>query len=123
MLDRRVRREVPVNATMADVLRGDARWCGADGQKPLDETNHRQGYPRGTTTTTTTGWSPTCDCGAAVVPCTVLDPFGGSGTTGAEAKTHGRVAVLCEAQPGYLPLIARRIAAAPAYQPTLGGVR
>lgn len=71
----------------------------------------------------TTGWSPTCDCGAAVVPCTVLDPFGGSGTTGAVAKTHGRVAVLCEAQPGYLPLIARRIAEAPAYQPTLGGVR
>ena len=31
MLDRRVRREVPVNATMADVLRGDARWCVVEG--------------------------------------------------------------------------------------------
>jgi DNA modification methylase len=97
---------------------------GADGQKPLDETNRRQGYPRGTTTTTTTGWKPSCGCvGAAVVPCAVLDPFGGSGTTGAVAKTHGRVAVLCEAQPEYLPLIARRVAEAPGYQPTLGGLR
>ena len=72
----------------------------------------------------TTGWKPSCGCvGAAVVPCTVLDPFGGSGTTGAVAKTHGRVAVLCEAQPEYLPLIARRIAEAPGYQPALGGLR
>ena len=31
MLDHRVRREVPVNATMADVLRGDARWCVVEG--------------------------------------------------------------------------------------------
>ena len=27
-------------------------------------------------------WQPTCECGADVVPCTVLDPFAGSGTTG-----------------------------------------
>ena len=55
----------------------------------------------------------------------VLDPFGGSGTTGAAAKTLGRTALLCEAQPEYLPLIARRVAEAPAYQPALdlGGVR
>ena len=27
-------------------------------------------------------WEPTCECGADVVPCVVLDPFAGSGTTG-----------------------------------------
>ena len=29
----------------------------------------------------TTGWKPTCDCEEPTVPCTVLDPFVGSGTT------------------------------------------
>ena len=54
---------------------------------------------------------------------TVLDPFGGSGTVGAVAKSTGRLALLCEAQRDYLPLIAQRIAKAPAWQPTLGGAR
>lgn len=34
----------------------------------------------------------------------VLDPFGGSGTTGAVAKAHGRKAVLIEANPDYCAL-------------------
>ncbi len=42
---------------------------------------------------------------------TVLDPFGGSGTTAAVAKKHGRHAVLCELNPEYIPLIEQRIAA------------
>src|SRR5690606_20295465 len=37
----------------------------------------------GEPTSTTIGWQPTCTCNANVVPCTVLDPFNGSGTTGA----------------------------------------
>jgi DNA modification methylase len=28
------------------------------------------------------GWEPTCKCKSEVVPCTVLDPFSGAGTTG-----------------------------------------
>ena len=60
-------------------------------QKPLDVTNHRDGYPRGTTAATTTGWRPTCTCNAGEpVPATVLDPFNGSGTSGAVATMHGR---------------------------------
>ncbi len=35
----------------------------------------------------------------------VLDPFGGSGTTGEVAKKHGRAAILVELNPDYLPLI------------------
>lgn len=41
----------------------------------------------------------------------VLDPFGGSGTTGAVAKKHGRSAVLCELNPEYIKLAEARIAA------------
>ena len=35
----------------------------------------------GTKETTTTGWRAGCDHDAPVVPCTVLDPFAGAGTT------------------------------------------
>lgn len=49
---------------------------GAPGQKPMDESDSREGFPRGTTATRTVGWQPTCGCqGGNVVPSTVLDPF------------------------------------------------
>jgi DNA modification methylase len=38
----------------------------------------------------TTGWEPTCKCDAGVVPCIVLDPFSGSGTTGRVAIANNR---------------------------------
>lgn len=44
----------------------------------------------------TVGWKPTCKCEAATAPCTVLDPFGGSGTTGQVALEYGRRCVLIE---------------------------
>lgn len=59
---------------------------------------------------TTTGWQPTCDCDAGEpVPCIVLDPFGGSGTTAAVAIEQGRDAVICELNPAYVELARRRI--------------
>ncbi len=42
---------------------------------------------------------------------TVLDPFGGSGTTGAVAKQNRRKAVLIELNPDYIPLIRERVSA------------
>jgi DNA modification methylase len=39
----------------------------------------------------------------------VLDPFGGSGTTGAVAVGHGRRAVLCELNPEYAALAVERV--------------
>ena len=53
-------------------------------------------------------WRPTCSCNASVIPATVLDPFGGSGTTGAVAIELGRKSILCELNPEYLPLIEKR---------------
>jgi len=40
---------------------------------------------------------------------TVLDPFGGSGTTAGVALKHGRKAVLCELNPEYAALVPARI--------------
>lgn len=40
---------------------------------------------------------------------TVLDPFGGSGTTAGVALKHGRKAVLCELNPEYAALVPDRI--------------
>lgn len=40
---------------------------------------------------------------------TVLDPFGGSGTTAGVAVAHGRSAVLCELNPEYAALVPDRI--------------
>lgn len=44
---------------------------------------------------------------------TVLDPFGGSGTTGQVALELGRSAVLCELNPEYVALIKQRCAITP----------
>lgn len=40
---------------------------------------------------------------------TILDPFGGSGTTAQVANEHERNAVLCELNPEYIPLIEKRL--------------
>ncbi len=40
---------------------------------------------------------------------TVLDPFGGAGTTGLVASKHGRDAVLCELNPAYIDIAQRRL--------------
>jgi DNA modification methylase len=54
----------------------------------------------GSYTVRTVGFRSTCGCGdTATVPGVVLDPFGGSGTTGAVAVAHGRRAVLIELKP------------------------
>lgn len=57
---------------------------------------------------TTVGWKPTCECNVEVEPCVVLDPFGGSGTTGQVAQQHGRNAVLIELNSNCISLIEQR---------------
>jgi len=60
----------------------------------------------------TAGWSVDCPCGcsAPVVPCTVLDPFTGSGTTCVVALNHGRKFIGTELNPDYIKIATDRIA-------------
>ena len=64
----------------------------------------------------TKGWNPTCECGAGVEPCTVLDPFFGSGTTGAVAVQLDRRFVGIDLNPDYCDLAIKRIEAVGAPQ-------
>ena len=61
----------------------------------------------------TVGWEPSCTHKAALhpVPCTVLDPFAGIGTTGLVADRLQRNAVLIELSPKYAAIARRRITA------------
>lgn len=60
------------------------------------------------------GWVPTCKhAGAPVIPSIVLDPFGGSGTTGLVAQRLGRRSVLVELNPEYVLMAKRRVGILP----------
>lgn len=56
------------------------------------------------------GWQPSCVCPEqAPVPSTVLDPFGGAGTTGVVAQRLGRRSVLIELNSDYADIIRQRV--------------
>jgi hypothetical protein len=65
----------------------------------------------------TTGWHPGCKHGSGwqdfprdPVPCVVLDPFFGSGTTGLVAERLGRKTIGIELSPDYCAQAMERIA-------------
>ena len=61
---------------------------------------------------TTTGWQPSCDCGHEdTVPCRILDPFCGSGTTGVVCQELGRDFVGLDLSWDYLQLARERTGA------------
>ena len=71
---------------------------------------------RHVTETKTVGWGRTCKCGVehgepsySPVPCTVLDPFLGSGTTLQVARWLGRKGIGIELSEEYLALARKRI--------------
>lgn len=51
-----------------------------------------------------------CILAGSPVGGTILDPFGGSGTTAGVALKHGRKAILCELNPQYAAMMPERIA-------------
>ena len=57
----------------------------------------------------TTGWSPSCACAAATIPCTVLDPFIGSGTTAMVADRLGRDCIGIDLNPANVEMATDRI--------------
>ena len=77
--------------------------------KRLDTSNNWGDYPRGMTITTTIGWGSTCSCHAGdPIPCTVVDPFAGSGTVGEWCRHNNRSCILIELNGNYKPLIIDR---------------
>lgn len=97
--------------------------CGADrsggyqGQATKDYQPHRAQDPSavkarilaGMRERRTVGWRPTCQCPEHhPIPCTILDPFGGSGTTGLVATELSRRAILIELNPLYAEQAATR---------------
>ncbi len=90
-----------------------------------DIVGNRDQY-RHVTESRTVGWKPGCECyeteprsltmcdplgqPSVAIPCTVLDPFAGSGTTGVVAKDLGRNFIGIELNPAYAAMAERRIA-------------
>lgn len=56
----------------------------------------------------TRAWLPDCQCVADVVPCTVLDPFSGSGTTAKVAGEYGRSFIGIDLKPEFVEMAKRR---------------
>lgn len=57
----------------------------------------------------TLGWKPTCECGCSeTIPCTVLDPFAGSGSTLLVATKLGRKSVGYEISESYCKMTVNR---------------
>jgi DNA modification methylase len=84
---------------------GDATKCTGDGDA---EGNRDPG--RHVANTTILGYRPACTCPPLPpVPCVVLDPFAGTGTTLRVAKHLGRDWIGIEASANYLPIIAKNI--------------
>lgn len=57
----------------------------------------------------TVGWQSTCSHNLDPIPCTVLDPFAGSGTTGLVARNLGRDFILIELNGKYVDMGIRRV--------------
>jgi len=103
---------------------GCCEKCGAPMKREIERTTmaiarsertHEKGRTRSSGTmlnpppTTTTGWSPSCECDASTEPCTVLDPFFGTGTTGLVADRLGRYCIGIELNPEYVDIARKRI--------------
>ncbi len=54
-------------------------------------------------------WEPTCSCELTPIPCTVLDPFGGSGTVSVVARNLFRNSIYVDISKKYCEMAQRRI--------------
>jgi DNA modification methylase len=93
-------------ATTYEKPRGESVIGAAKG---LDKSNGWSGYPVLNKRVSTLGWRPSCSHGLDPVPCTVLDPFAGSGTTLVVAEALGRRGIGVELSAEYLAIARRRL--------------
>jgi DNA modification methylase len=96
--------------------KGCCTKCGAPWERIVERGSRHAAFKR-ENPDKTPGWQPTCECCEITdrdylyfnpIPCTVLDPFAGSGTTGAVALELGRKAILIELNQKYVELIEER---------------
>lgn len=103
----RVRVTTPLG--QGDAFKGEARQTGrpdgAERRNPRGGQKEFDSY----TPPEHLGWEAACECAAATVPATVLDPFGGSGTTARQARKMGRHCVLVELSPDYAEIASHRL--------------
>ena len=86
------------------------RKVATEGERARVNTHLGSSVPWTPTAVPTVGWEPTCKHEAGpTVAAVVLDVFGGSGTAALVAERLGRNAVLCELNPEYAAMAARRI--------------
>jgi hypothetical protein len=104
--------------------KGDLVKTGHSGKQPNRKTMETIRRYRGDTSLATSslvngtqralhtiGWGPGCKCGLEEpVPCVVLDPFNGAGSTGLAALRHQRRYIGIDASEEYLGMTERRIA-------------
>jgi DNA modification methylase len=122
--------ELPLRCIKASTSsKGCCSNCGAPWQRVTERTALKRSRPNELTKRTgedgtgnhcantvagvearTIGWEPTCECGAEVVPCRVLDPFNGAGTTGVACRRLGVDYVGCELNQEYIEMSYRRFA-------------
>lgn len=92
----------------------DGQPCDNLGRIRSDDKHHPTsamgiGHGRTGARVRTLGWKPTCACNAAVEPCTVLDPFVGSGTTALAAQRLGRSCIGIDLASKYIGLAKERL--------------
>lgn len=81
--------------------------------QPVQGLDYAGGHDDNLRNAITIGWAPGCTCDAGdPVPCVVLDPFLGSGTTVMVAKELGRKGIGCDLSAEYLALAVKSVIAA-----------
>ena len=105
-------RHPPPRGKTADLAETD-RWNRLDRRRKAARAageDHSNPFRHGTTL----GWQPTCTCSQDnPVPCTVLDPFMGSGTVAEACKALGRSSIGCDIDARNQEYIERRLQITP----------